>query len=136
MKIKTKKLKAKLAEVKKEVKILRKQYNKCDANKKELYAFIKSQEKIFPISNLFEAFTIAPSTYYDYCKRPESKRAKEEKIILAMIKKLHKRYPHYGSPRIHKELLETDISCCENRVARIMSKYGIRATLSRQTLSR
>ncbi len=97
MKTKMQKLKIKLAEVKKEIRALRKQYNKCDINKKEIYAFIKSQKNIFPISSLFATFTIASSTYYDYFNRPESMRAKEEKVILAVIKKLHRKHPHYGS---------------------------------------
>jgi len=33
----------------------------------------------------------------------------------------------YGSPRIHKDLMEQGESCSENRVARLMRKHGLKA---------
>ena len=33
----------------------------------------------------------------------------------------------YGSPRIHKDLMEEGERCSENRVARLMRKHGLKA---------
>lgn len=48
-----------------------------------------------------------------------------------MIHKHPKKYS-YGYPRMYKELLSMGYICGKNKIARIMSKYGIRAKIKRK----
>ncbi len=73
------------------------------------------------------------STYYGWRSRPESRRTKENRLLLIEIEISHKASDRtYGSPRIHKDLQQRDYQCGQNRVARLMSENGIRAKQARR----
>ncbi len=48
---------------------------------------------------------------------------------MSEIKRIHTlpRHQHYGSPRMHRELIRQGIDCCENTVAKLMRESGIQA---------
>ncbi len=49
------------------------------------------------------------------------------------IQKSHKRSGGiYGSPKVHRDLVESGEHCSKNRVARLMKKYGIQSKLRRK----
>jgi len=59
--------------------------------------------------------------YYDWLKRPESKRAISNRQLLIEIRRIF--YAHrevYGAPRIHRTLIDEGHCCSLNRVARLM----------------
>jgi len=59
--------------------------------------------------------------YYDWLKRPESKRAISNRQLLIEIRRIF--YAHrevYGAPRIHRTLTDEGHCCSLNRVARLM----------------
>lgn len=71
---------------------------------------------------------IQRSGYYAWLKEPESPRAKENRRLLGVIKTSYLASGGiYGSPRVHRDLLEAGERCGENRVARLMREAGIRA---------
>jgi transposase InsO family protein len=73
---------------------------------------------------------VSRSGYYGWMRRPASERKMENKEILDAIKEIRAKEPKkmvYGSPRMKKEMNERGFSCGKNRVARIMSKNGIKA---------
>ena len=71
---------------------------------------------------------IQRSGYYAWIKEPESPRAKENRRLLGVIKTSYLASGGiYGSPRVHRDLLEAGERCGENRVARLMREAGIRA---------
>jgi transposase InsO family protein len=76
---------------------------------------------------------VSVSSYYAWVKRGESKRKKDNQFILEKIKTVHKQSRNtYGSPRVHVELKKQNISCSENRVARLMRLHQIVAKRKRK----
>jgi len=71
---------------------------------------------------------VHPSGFYAWLKQPESLRAKENNRLLGLIRASYSASGGiYGSRRIHRDLMEMNESCGENRVARLMQKNGIKA---------
>ena len=84
----------------------------------------------YQVTELCAAFELSKSSYYAARKRPPSKRAKENEVIVSKIKEIHedRHLKVYGSPRMTTELqVEHGLSCSENRVARLMAKNGLQA---------
>ena len=74
------------------------------------------------------------SSYYAWDKRPESKRAKENKILLAKIKDIHNNSGKvYGSIKIVKKLNDGENPPVNHkRVERIMSEHGIKSKVTKK----
>ncbi len=88
------------------------------------------REDGYQVTELCAAFELSKSSYYAARKRPPSKRAKENEVIVSKIKEIHedRHLKVYGSPRMTTELqVEHGLSCSENRVARLMAKNGLQA---------
>ena len=76
---------------------------------------------------------VSPSGYYAWCKRPESRRARENRRILTEIKAIFKQFKErYGSPRVLEELQKREIFCDIKRVARLMAQNDLRARQRRK----
>ena len=68
------------------------------------------------------------SGFYAWLKEPLSGRAKDNLRLLGTIRASYLASGGiYGSPRIHRDLLEAGERCGENRVARLMREHGLRA---------
>ena len=71
---------------------------------------------------------VSKSGYYAWRTRPESQRAKEDKELLEEIQRIYEESRGlYGSPRITQALKKTGKTCGKNRIAKLMSKNGIKA---------
>jgi putative transposase len=71
--------------------------------------------------------------YYDWLKRPESRRAREDRVLQVHIRASHKRSRGtYGSPRVHKDLVNDGHEAGRGRVARLMRQGGIRGKQKRR----
>jgi transposase InsO family protein len=87
----------------------------------------------FDVSLMCRVLEVAPSGYYQWLQRPESRRARENRALLLEIRAAHERSRgNYGSPRITRELRALGRRCSENRVARLMRAYGVRARRARK----
>jgi transposase InsO family protein len=87
----------------------------------------------FSIALLCQVMEVSVSSYYAWRKRPESERKEENQQILEKIKDIHKQSRQtYGSPRVYGELKKQNISCSENRVARLMKLHQIAAKRKRR----
>jgi putative transposase len=70
--------------------------------------------------------SIKRSSYYNWIKRPLSKRIKTDNELLYKIEKIHKEsYNSYGQRRIKLQLNKDGITCSRRRVKRIMDENGI-----------
>ncbi|RLB65605.1 MAG: IS3 family transposase [Deltaproteobacteria bacterium] len=68
------------------------------------------------------------SGFYAWQSRPESERARENKLLLTEIERIYERHRQvYGSPRIHAELKDEGYEVGHNRIARLMQVAGIQA---------
>lgn len=64
--------------------------------------------------------------FYDWVKRPDSKRKLENQKLLDRIRQIFSENKEvYGAPRIHRELRAQGFICSLNRVARLMKASGI-----------
>jgi hypothetical protein len=71
---------------------------------------------------------VSPSGYYAWVARPESRRAAENRRLLAEIRVIHAESRRtYGSPRIHATLQAQGQRVSTHRVARLMQAGRIRA---------
>lgn len=97
------------------------------------YAFIRDHGKDYSVTRLCEALEVSTSGYYDWLDRPESARAKENRQLVTKISLFHKvSRETYGSPRIHRDLVESGEKVGENRVARLMRKNDIKSRMARK----
>lgn len=90
------------------------------------YKFIKEHSSEFRVEKMCQVFKISRSSYYDWLKRPESKRKKDDKKLLKEIKRIHKEsHQTYGFRRVKAQLDRDKIKCGKNRVRRIMRQNNI-----------
>ena len=86
----------------------------------------------FPATRLCQVLDLSPSGYYAWRKRPVSGREMANQELVEKIKVVHAESREtYGSPRVYQELKEQGEGCSENRVARLMRLYHIRAKQTR-----
>ena len=75
-----------------------------------------------------ELLGIARSTFYAWCRRPDSRRAATNRRLTRQIHAIYAAMDRtYGSPRIHRELVARGVACGRNRTARLMHAAGLRA---------
>ncbi len=92
------------------------------------YKFIDKYRDQYPVSTMCAVLQVGRSSYYAWKRRPETQRAREDRVLLVHIRAVHKQSKHrYGSPRIHKALGKKGISCGRKRVERLMRQNDIKA---------
>jgi len=77
---------------------------------------------------------VSRAGYYKWRNREISETARKQAEIVQEIKRIHElpRHDDYGSPRMHRLLRKNGYACCENTVARLMKREGIRARTPRK----
>ena len=97
------------------------------------YAFIKAHIQEHKVVQMVAALEVSSSGYYDWLDRPESPRSCANRSLVTKIGLFHKASRCiYGSPGIHKDLLEHGETVGVNRVARLMRANDIRSKMSRK----
>lgn len=97
------------------------------------YAFIQSQESLFPVQVLCEVMAVCRSGYYKWCRQVVSQRACANDKLDVHIKACFAEHKQrYGSPRLTVELRAQGLTCSENRVAARMKVLGIQAKAKRK----
>lgn len=83
----------------------------------------------YPISELCSLLQVSRSGYYEWRSREESKRSRENRVLVVEIRSVHEESRRsYGAIRTCRELKKRGKSCSKNRVARLMREKGIRST--------
>lgn len=76
---------------------------------------------------------VSRSGYYDWRRRPVSKRDQENEQLVERIQEVHEESEKtYGSPRVYHQLRQEGYSCGENRVSRLMREKRIFAQIKRK----
>jgi transposase InsO family protein len=92
------------------------------------YRFISDHRETFKVGRMCKLLNVSRSGYYAWRNRPESRRSRENRALEDKIRVLHKAsHDIYGSPRVHRDLIDAGVRCGKNRVAGIMRKAGIRS---------
>jgi putative transposase len=93
-----------------------------------VYAFILSQELIFPVLTMCQVLSVSRSCYYVYRKNGYTVERSAEKKIEAQVVDaftLHKR--RYGVRRLVPELLDQGLKIGHYKVRKILSRKGLKA---------
>lgn len=97
------------------------------------YEFIHRYRSKFRIGKMCRVLCVSRSGYYDWIDRPDSNRAKENRVLLGVIKEIHKSSREiYGSPRITDGLSDYKLKASRPRVARLMAINGIKSKSKRK----
>jgi transposase InsO family protein len=97
------------------------------------FRFISAHRETFKVGRMCSLLNVSRSGYYAWCKRPESRRSCENRILEDKIRVFHAAsHGIYGAPKIHQDLIDDGVRCGKNRVARIMREAGIRSRTKRK----
>ena len=76
---------------------------------------------------------VSTSGFYDWLKRPESERSRENRRLTERIRYYHQQSRAiYGSPKIYRDLRADGETCGIHRVACLMLKVGIQSKMARK----
>lgn len=100
----------------------------------ERFGFIKVYGTEFGVRYLCQWFAVSKSGYYDWLKRPVSRREREDQRLLPEIHSIFEASRGvYGSPRVHQVLRRRGIRVGKKRVERLMRATGLRGRVVRVT---
>lgn len=94
------------------------------------FSFIRAERAeptpVGTVSELCRALDVSRSGFYAWCSRPESARAREDKLLAVKVAEAHARgRGKYGSPRVHNELAKQKIAVSRKRVVRLMQQQSL-----------
>jgi transposase InsO family protein len=93
---------------------------------------IQSLATAHPVHTLCGLLEVARSGYYRWRRRPPSPGARANEQLLAHLREAFAQSRQtYGSPRLTRQLHRQDITCSENRVARLMRRHRLQAKSKR-----
>lgn len=97
------------------------------------YAFIQKQCAWHAVTRLCSVLEVSTSGYYDWLDRPVSATQRKNQSLLMQIQCFHQSSRQiYGSPRIHKDLVESGETVSVNRVAKLMKTAGIQSKMAKR----
>jgi len=97
------------------------------------FAFIDAEKVSLPVAPLCRALGVSRSGFYAWCRRPESARAQQDRLLAVLVREAHERSRRtYGSPRVHAELAANNEHVSRKRVCRLMRQEGLRARFRRR----
>jgi putative transposase len=97
------------------------------------FAFIAKHRGAWQTRELCEALGVSRGGFYEWLKRPESNRSRENRHLLGQVRTSFEQSDRtYGSPRVWRDLRAWGHRCGENRVARLMLAAGLKARSKRR----
>ena len=97
------------------------------------YRCIDRRRTQYPVRMMCRLLSVSRSGYYAWRERPESERAKTDRELTRVIRRLHAESDGvYGSPKIRDELCEGGYQCGRHKVARLMRKAGLKGCPKRR----
>jgi len=97
------------------------------------YAWIKEHGKDFPIAVMCKVLQISTSGYYSsLMRKPSAQQKRCQDIAQAAAQSYFQSRRIYGYRKVHQDLLEANIVCCEETVRRIMRNIGLYSRVRRK----
>jgi putative transposase len=94
---------------------------------------IHDHRQQFDVTLTCDLLEVSRAGYYDWIDRPASASSLRRDAVVAAIRLAHvESHCRYGSPNIHRDLLEQGIDCCVNTVAKRMKEHGIQSIVHRK----
>lgn len=95
---------------------------------------MSAHQAIHRVAVQCRVLSVSRSGYYAWCRRPASRRAREDLELLKTIRTIHATSrATYGVPRVHAELRATGVHVGKKRVARLMSAAGLEGVSRRKS---
>jgi putative transposase len=92
------------------------------------FAWIHTEKASYHLSKLCRWLGVTRSGYYGWCTRPESAHAQRDRRLKVLVQaSFAESQQRYGSPRIHRDLVEQDEAVSRKRVVRLMQEDGLQA---------
>ena len=99
----------------------------------ERYRFIARNRQV-GVKFLCNWLGVSRSGFYDWIKRGESERARQDKGLVQKIHEIHQESRGtYGSPRVHKALKRQGEQVSEKRIARLMRQEQVQGRVVKVT---
>ena len=93
-----------------------------------MFAWIDAEKAEFPITKLCRYLQVSPSGFYAARGRPESTHTRTDRRLRVLVRaSFDESRQRYGSPRIHKDLIEQAERVSRKRVIRLMQEDGLEA---------
>jgi len=97
------------------------------------FAFIHAEKAQYPVAVLCRVVGVTRQGYYAYAKNPRGRRAPEDAALCKEITDVFEASREtYGSPRVHRALVEKGIVASKHRVERLMRCLDLRPRLRRE----
>ena len=104
-----------------------------EGGKSMRFALIDAKKAEFPVRTMCRVLEVSESGFFSWKGRPASQRQRDDMIYLAHIRtafELSNRT--YGSPRMHRELVDEGLPMGRRRTARLMRENGLAARQKRR----
>ncbi|MFL1466753.1 IS3 family transposase [Marinobacter sp. DUT-3] len=98
----------------------------------EAFRFVWKHRREHGVKALCRHLEISRSGYYAWANRKPSQRAAENAELLLKIRRIYNESKgRYGSPRVYQALRREGVEVGENRVAKLMQEWGMKARVAR-----
>jgi putative transposase len=98
-----------------------------------IYAFIKKNEKIFPIEKMCKVFQVGQRSYYQWKSQSTSDRKQRAELVKEKITSIcFDSKQRYGSPRMTAYLASLGNKLSRITVAKYINQLGLRSKLSKK----
>lgn len=97
------------------------------------FAFIDSEKASFPVSRMCEVLGVSQSGFFAWKARPTCRRQRQDMVYLAHIRAAFAlSNGSYGSPRMHRDLIDDGHKIGRRRTARLMRENKLIARSRRR----
>lgn len=97
------------------------------------FALIHARKAIFPIATMCRVLGVSCSGFYAWARRRECAHAQQDRRLRVLVRaSFEESDQRYGSPRIHRDLLEQHIGVSRKRVIRLMQEDGLKARVRKR----
>lgn len=97
------------------------------------FAFIDAEKAVFPISRMCSALGVSQNGFFAWQERPPCRRQQQDMVYLAHIRTAFAlSNASYGSPRMHRDLVEDGHKIGRHRTARLMRENQLVARSRRR----
>lgn len=97
------------------------------------FAFIEAEKASFPISRMCQTLGVSQSGFFAWRERPTCRRQRQDMVYLAHIRTAFAlSNGTYGSPRMHRDLIDDGHRIGRHRTARLMRENGLVARRKRR----
>lgn len=92
------------------------------------FTFIAAEKAQHSVTILCRCLRVTRSGYYAWRTRPDSAHAQRDRRLKVLVQaSFAESKQRYGSPRIHRDLVEQDEAVSRKRVVRLMQEDGLKA---------